>query len=148
MTTAQPSEPAVLDIRPEYTPLPHPLAPAQVSSPTDGPEGPGNYTFLDRCSLRTTHVIDGGDGQLIVRFIFVTDYPQNFVDAHPSAASSPSAPFPGEVRLPRSLNEPILIARECLSKLADYLGTDPATNPNFAFRIEILTTTEFNAQEG
>jgi hypothetical protein len=142
-------QPALLDIRPEYTPLPHPLDGTRVTPPNDGPEGPGDYTFLDRCALRGAKVASTG-GQLVVSFLFVAVYPPGrFSDVHPSVTGQVTAARPEEVRLPQSLNELNFTARECMSKLEDYLGfEDPEANPNFGFDIQILTLSEFNAIAG
>jgi len=140
--------PAVLDIRPEYAPVPDPLDGTRVTPPREGPEGPGDYTFLDRCGLRLARVESAGN-QLLVRLIFVVVYPPgSFVDTHPSVTAQPSAARAEEVRLPQSMNELVFAARECMFKLEDYLGVDPEALPSFGNRIEVLTLSEFNETEG
>jgi hypothetical protein len=130
--------PAVLDIRPEYTPVPSGLEGTLVSAGSDGPEGVGPYLLLDRCPLRAA-VVTIAQGAIDVELVCVVQYP---AATFPDPTVDPTI----EVRLPS--NGFNLIAAECLSKLEDCIGGDADVGFPVGYSITVLSLSEFNRIHG
>ena len=88
----------------------------------EGPESCSEpYIFVDRCPIARVRVTRAGS-KLDVVFVGVVDFP---VNAFPKSLSVSAGQLKGRrIALPSAMSEPQQIAVECLSRLADYLGTD------------------------
>jgi hypothetical protein len=130
--------PAVVGVRPEYTPLPDPLDGTVVLAGNDGPEGIGPYLFLDRCPLRKA-VVTLANGTVMVELVVVVQYPPGrFPDSTVNGST--------EIRLPsNSFNR---LADECLSKLEDCVAFDPGGDFPVGYSVTVLTLAAFDATNG
>jgi hypothetical protein len=128
--------PAVLGIRPEYTPIPDANDGTFIQAGVVGPEGTGPYLFLDRCPLRATNVTLVG-GIVNVDFICVVKYP-------PGRFPDSSIDQTVEVRLPSnsSFNA---VAIECLSQFEDAIAFDPDVGFPVGYSITVLDLRTFDS---
>ena len=130
--------PAVLDNRPEYTPLPNGLDQTTVLPGIDGPEGVGPYLLLDRCPLRKAVVTIAG-ASIDIEFVFVVQYPAG---RFPDSTISRTA----EVRLPSDgFNR---IAFECICQLEDCIGGDQDVGLPLGYSTTVLILSEFDRIHG